>query len=204
MFWWTNPKRMSKDDSMDTKNRRVWQVGAGDTDRNYGEICRKYDVMIVGPGTLGPYSEEAYADYGDIKYSIRRFYEAARGDVVLLRIGTGQVLAIGVLEDDQPQCLEVFGDVDGWTLQHTRRVRWLEKSDRSFPSATLGTRVRTFAGVHSEKVRSWLNGFKVPNGYADRALKNLPKAGKRLDKLELAQRLFIEGLASEYVGPALI
>jgi hypothetical protein len=184
---------------MDIKGKRVWQVGAGDTERNYGEVCLRHDVMIVGPGTLGPYSEDVYAHYGDIKNSIRRFYEAERGDIVLLRIGTGQVLAAGVLADDQPQCLEVFGDVDGWTLQHARRVRWFEDSERSFPKATLGTRVRTFAGVNSEAIHRWLSSLKVSPSAIDRSLKKLPSAGKRLDTSELARRLFIEGLGSEYV-----
>src|SRR5450432_1100294 len=117
---------------MDIRNKRVWQVGAGDTDRNYGDVCLKFDVMVVGPGILGPYSAELYADLGDIKNSIRRFYEAEQGDIILLRIGTGRVLAAGILADDQPTCLDVFGDVDGWTLQHTRRVRWFRNSAREF------------------------------------------------------------------------
>ena len=184
---------------MDTRNKRVWQVGAGDTNRNYGDVCLKHDVMIVGPGNLGPYTEELYAGYGDIKNSIRRFYEADRGDIVLLRIGTGQVLAVGELADNQPQCLEVFGDVDGWTLQHTRRVKWLENSDRVFPKTTFGTRARTFAHVNSDSIHKWLNGLKVGPRANSRPLAKLPKAGERLDTLELARRLFIEGLGSEYV-----
>jgi hypothetical protein len=184
---------------MDTRNRQVWQVGAGDTDRNYGDICLKYDVMIVGPGNLGPYSEEVYAGYGDIKNSIRRFYEANLGDIVLLRIGTGQVLAVGELADDQPRCLEVFGDVDGWTLQHTRRVRWFDNSERSFPTTTFGTRARTFAGVNSEAIHRWLNGLRIDSCATERPLAKLPNAGERLDPSELARRLFIEGLGSEYV-----
>jgi hypothetical protein len=184
---------------MDIEGRRIWQVGAGDTERNYGEVCLRHDVMIVGPGTLGPFSEDLYADCGDIKYSIRRFYEASKGDIVLLRIGTGQVLAAGELADDQPQCLEVFGDVDGWTLQHTRRVRWLEKSEKSFPKATLGARVRTFARVNSQVIHRWLSGLRIGPDQARRHLKKLPSAGKRLGPSELAQRLYIEGLGSEYV-----
>lgn len=184
---------------MDTTNRGIWQVGAGDTDRNYGDVCLKHDVMIVGPGNPGPYTEELYADAGDIKNSIRRFYEAACGDIVLLRIGTGEVLAAGELADDQPQWLEAFGDVDGWDLQHTRRVKWFENSEQSFPVKTFGTRARTFAGVNTSTIRRWLDGLKVDAKASRRPLAKLPDPGKRLDTAELGRRLFIEGLGSEYV-----
>lgn len=184
---------------MDTKNRRVWQVGAGDTERNYGTVCLKHDVMIVGPGGPGPYTEEAYANEGDIKNSIRRFYAAAKGDIVLLRIGTGEVLAVGELADDKPLWLEVFGDVDGWTLHHARRVRWFANSGHRFPATTLGTRARTFAGIKAKVIHNWLDELKVRQHDLNRSLAKLPDAGKLLDTSELARRLFIEGLGREYV-----
>lgn len=37
---------------MDLTGKTLWQVGAGDTDRSYGDICIKYDVMLAGPGKL--------------------------------------------------------------------------------------------------------------------------------------------------------
>ena len=184
---------------MDTEGKIVWQVGAGDTDRNYGDVCLKYDVMIVGPGRPGPYTEELYADAGDIKNSIRRFYEAAKGDLVLLRIGTGEVLAVGEIVDDQPQWLEAFADVDGWDLHHTRRVRWFEHSDKSFPSKTFGTRARTFAAVKSVPIHKWLAQLKISSSTRQRKLSKLPSPGNRLDIEKLASRLFIEGLGSKYV-----
>lgn len=184
---------------MDIKGKQLWQVGAGDTDRNYGTVCLKYNVMIVGPGRPGPYTEELYAEAGDIKNSIRRFYDAAKGDVVLLRIGTGEVLAVGEIMDEQPQWLEAFGDVDGWDLQHTRRVRWFEGSNKSFPSQTFGTRARTFAGVASEPIHKWLTQLQMNSSARQRRLSSLPTPGSRLGTTELAGRLFIEGLGSEYV-----
>ncbi len=184
---------------MDISDRRVWQVGAGDTDRDYGEICLKYDVMIVGPGNPGLYSAKAYSHLGDIKNSIRRFYEAAKGDIVIWRIGTGRVLAVGELADDKPQWIEAFSDVDGWDLQHTRRVRWFRKTERVFPKTTLGTKVRTFAGINASGIHEWIKGLKIDSADVNRKLAKLPRAGKNLNVSELAQRLFIEGMSSEYV-----
>lgn len=46
------------------------------------------------------------------------------GDIVVLRLGTNTVLGVGqIIGDDE--WLECFGDVDGWDLQHVRRVNWL-------------------------------------------------------------------------------
>src|SRR6266849_1251181 len=78
---------------MDLVGKKLWQVGAGDTDRNYGKYCMQFDVMIAGPGDLGPYEDSLYAHLGDIRNSLRRFCtEARRGEVVLLRLGTGDVI----------------------------------------------------------------------------------------------------------------
>jgi len=63
---------------MDLAGRTLWQVGAGDTDRSYGEICKQFDVMIAGPGYLGRYEDSTYAQLGDIRNSLRRFCTEAR------------------------------------------------------------------------------------------------------------------------------
>ena len=80
---------------MKLDGKELWQVGAGDTERSYYEVCLKYDVMMMGP-SLGPFDEQKYGHLGDIKNSIRRFYnEAKKGHIVLLRLGTGKICAVG-------------------------------------------------------------------------------------------------------------
>ena len=118
---------------MDLDGRTLWQVGAGDTERNYSRICKWFDVMMVGPGNLGPYKQNKgkYAQLGDIRHSIRRFYEEAKGgDLVLLRIGTGHVLAVGVIVEERPMHRKDFGDVDGWKLarQHQLDLRTIDRA----------------------------------------------------------------------------
>lgn len=185
---------------MDLTGRTLWQVGAGDTERSYGHICTKFDVMIAGPGNLGPYDDALYANLGDIRNSLRRFCrEASRGDVVLLRLGTGEVLAVGEIADDSGECSEAFADVDGWELQHLRRVIWFPNTANSFPARTLGGQVRTFASVNVEPVRAWVESLKIPETARNRELAPLPNAGTRLDATELGKRLFTEGLPGEYV-----
>ncbi len=63
---------------IDLSKQTLWQVGAGDTDRSYEDICLSHDIMMVGPGAPGEYSEEAYSHLGDIKNSIRRFYQRCK------------------------------------------------------------------------------------------------------------------------------
>ena len=185
---------------MDLTGKSLWQVGAGDTDRSYGDICIGYDVMIAGPGEPGAYEESLYAHLGDIRNSLRRFCrEARRGDIVLLRLGTGDVLAVGEVADDAAEWLDAFADVDGWDLQHVRRVRWFPNTKNTFPPRTLGGQVRTFAAVNVEAVRAWVERLEVTEADRTRELVPLPSAGVSLDPAELGRRLFIEGLPSEHV-----
>jgi hypothetical protein len=156
--------------------------------------------MIAGPGNLGPYEDKLYAHLGDIRNSLRRFCtKARRGDVVLLRLGTKDVLAVGEIADDAPEWLDAFGDVDGWDLQHVRRVRWFATTAKRFPPITLGRQVRTFATVNVQPVKDWIEGLNVAQVVRNRPLMPLPTIGYKIDSIELGRRLFIEGLQSDYV-----
>lgn len=157
--------------------------------------------MIVGPGDAGPYDLPTYSRLGDIGNSIRRFWlEAQNGDVVLLRLGTGGVLAVGEIADHVPEMCDAFADVDGWHLQHTRRVRWFDGTNKTFAKTTLGGQVRTFAEVRVSAVREWVKSLpERSKDDRERSLCALPSAGRVLEVSELARRLFVEGLASEAV-----
>lgn len=185
---------------MEIAGKTLWQVGAGDTERAYQHICLKYDVMIAGPGHEGPYSPGKYKHYGDIENSLRRMcLEAKRGDLVLLRLGTAQVHALGIIDDDVPGWSEAFGDIDGWRLQHYRRVRWLSGTAKTFDSKTFGTMGRTFASVHVDVLRKWVESIVVSEVELARPLADIPSDGEAMDEEELGRKLFIEGLASDHV-----
>src|SRR6266850_2252320 len=177
---------------MDLAGKTLWQIGAGDTDRSYGKCCKQFDVMIAGPGDLGRYENANYAHLGDIRNSLRRFCTEARsGDPVLLRLGTGDVLAVGEIADDTPEWLDAFADIDGWDLQHVRRVRWFPATANKFPPKTLGGQVRTFASVNVESVKNWVEGLQISEADRNRELEPLPTAGAVIDSTELGRRLFI-------------
>ena len=112
------------------KQRKFWQQACGDTDRNYASICLKWGVILNGPGDFGawPECELLLLEEGVSSRKVtdlRRFAEdMTDGDVVVLRLGTKDVLAVGVIVGEY-EWLEIFGDVDGWDIQHVRRVKWL-------------------------------------------------------------------------------
>lgn len=54
---------------------------------------------------------------------VRRFAGIADGDVLLLRTGLAAIAAVGVVNGDYSH-ESCFDDVNGWDLQHMRRVRW--------------------------------------------------------------------------------
>lgn len=109
------------------------------------------------------------------------------------------MLGVGEVADDGAEWLDAFADVDGWDLQHSRRVRWFQNTANTFPPRTLGGQVRTFAAVNVEAVRAWVERLEIPEGERWRELKSLPATGTPLDAAELGRRLFIEGLPSEHV-----
>ena len=151
------------------------------------EPCLAHDVMIAGPGNPGPFTEIAYKESGDIRNSLRRFcVEAKQGDIVLLRIGTNRILAVGEIADGQPSWNDVFADIDGWDLQHVRRVRWFPEPERVFPKQALGSRARTFAAVKVPAIRKWVEGLDVAISEQSRPLKPLPSAAPLLDEGQAA------------------
>jgi len=76
---------------------------------------------------------------------IRRFAEdITPGDVVVLRVGTQHVYGVGEVVGDYGFS-NLFSNVQGWDLQHYRRVRWLWHQDGEpevFPVYTLTKRRR--------------------------------------------------------------
>jgi len=38
---------------MDIEGKKIWQQAAGDMDRDYVDLCLKWDVILNGPGHRG-------------------------------------------------------------------------------------------------------------------------------------------------------
>src|SRR5689334_12684642 len=118
--------------------RSVWQVSGGPANRAYAEIFLRYGVALIGPGDAGAWR----LDRGDEAFEgpfVRRFATELRdGDILLLRVGMSQIVAIGLVAGDYGY-LNQFDDVNGWDLQHARRVRWFPlPSPYRFDQAVFG------------------------------------------------------------------
>jgi hypothetical protein len=102
---------------------RVWQIAGGPVSRSYAEEFLKYGVGLIGPGDAGKWApDRPNEDYGG--GSVRQFARDVRvGDTFLLRSGNSCILAVGVVASEYLYLTE-FDDVNGWDLQHGRRVRW--------------------------------------------------------------------------------
>lgn len=104
-------------------NRAVWQISAGPPSRSYVDVFLQYGVGLIGPGDAGPWKPGRDDDEFGGSF-VRRFAsEVQIGDVFLLRTGVSTLRAVGIVASDYLY-LEQFDDVNGWDLQHGRRVRW--------------------------------------------------------------------------------
>jgi hypothetical protein len=192
---------------MDIEGKRIWQIGSGDTDRRYADLLIEWDVVSVGPGRFGTWTEcqEAVkAAYSmRIVTMLNRFCEQIReGDVIVLKLGTTDVYAVGEAIGNF-LWLDDFGDIDGWDLQFVRRVRWLWKysgQPKVFPVYALkwGDTVQQ---LNSTPVIEWLQSLKVAAADYSRGLVSLPDSCRDGESLlitaieEIGDYLFDKGIA---------
>lgn len=187
-------------------NRNFWQQAVGDTDRNYAEICLKWDVILNGPGYAGAWPACAKTlrndDWSSRKVTdLKRFSEDIKnGDIIVLRLGTSTILGVGVVVGDY-EWLDLFGDVDGWDLQHVRRVSWLWKglnTPKSFDTYTL-KQGDTTQILDSPVVKEWIESLKL--NYDDvPPLIDLPiSENNTVDFESVSEFLFDNGVSSNSI-----
>lgn len=188
---------------MDITHRVIWQQAAGDTDRNYAELCIKWGVILNGPGNPGPWPECAriLIEKGISKKKItdlKRFAEEMKdGDLVVLRIGTAKVVAMGQIVGDYTWH-DGYGDIDGWNLQHIRRVRWLwNGTPKCFDSYSLKLGDTT-QRMNNGPVTEWISSLAISKDAFKQSLAALPGS---LDENEtsvsrISEFLFDHGVAS--------
>ena len=137
----------------------VWQISGGPVARNYAGIFLRHGVGLIGPGDAGAWGPDRDDDDFDGSY-VRRFAsEVAMEDIFLLRSGTSRIHAVGVVASDYLY-LNQFDDVNGWDLQHARRVRWFAlPADYDFGTPVFGANARRFGRVSHEAVLDYARRF---------------------------------------------
>ncbi len=162
----------------------VWQIAGGPASRSYVDVFLRYGVGLIGPGDGGPWSPERYAHDFVVSGFLRRFAEeASDGDIVLLRTGRSRVEAVGIIAGEYRH-LEVFGDVNGWDLQHARRVRWSRlAAPHDFDRFVFGANPTRFSRVRSPEALDFARRFVAspPFGWQEIPLPSLPPEAPTLE-----------------------
>jgi hypothetical protein len=190
---------------MDIAGKTIWQQAAGNTDRNYSDLCFRWDIILNGPGHTGPWPNCEDSMRSEVTASrkitdLRRFAEEMKvGDLVVLRIGTATVLGVGQI-DGPYEWRDEFGDIDGWDLQHTRRVRWIWRDQNN--SQMFGTYALklgdTTQKLNDGVVKDWLRSLSVSHASFTRPLADMPPRGEvcDIDVTQISEFLFDHGVAS--------
>jgi len=186
----------------------IWQVAAGEPVRDYSSLFLDHDIMLIGPGTLGPVTSNLYPGRG-IDSQIRSFARDPQpGDLVLLRLGH-EVLAIGVIpsgDDSKYIWSSTFDDVLGWDLQHVRRVCWSPEVLSTHPEirSVFHDRLQqpTFTRIHIPTIRDKV--LALEHIVRERQLKSLPEVSPILSDEELGIELFSAGVANDVIDQLIV
>lgn len=161
----------------------MWQVSGGPTDRCYADQFMDYGVALIGPGDAGSW-EPGQSDGRFEGGYVRRFVtELKQNDVLLLRTGQSTICAVGLVVSDY-QYLPQFDDVNGWDLQHGRRVRWCPLPEPyAFSERVFGANPPRLSRVQSEDVVGYARRFvgSPPTEWQTRVLPNLPADEETLE-----------------------
>ena len=144
--------------------------------RSYTETFLQYGVALLGPGWAGLWTPESKDGEFEGSY-VRRFASEARvSDVLVLRNGTRTIIAIGLVASAY-SFEHAFDDVNGWELQHARRVRWCRlPQEHQFGRAVFGGNPARFSRVWDQEVLDFAERFvnSPPTAWQTVPLPDLP------------------------------
>ncbi len=165
-------------------SKPVWQISGGPAPRSFADVLLKYGVGLVGPGDSGPW--RCNRDDGEFDGGfVRRFAsELQVGDPILLRTGLSKIRAVGILASDYVY-LNAFDDVNGWDLQHARRIRWSELPvEYDFGDMVFGANPTRFSRVGSPDVIDYALRYlnSAPTFWQGAALPPLPEEEPPLEE----------------------
>jgi hypothetical protein len=166
-------------------NPSIWQLAGGPLNRPYVDELIKYGVGLIGPGDAGPWKPGR----GDEEFDggfVRWFASQMEvGDVVVLRTGIATIAAVGIVASDYLY-LDQFDDVNGWGLQHARRIRWCRlPQDYTFTSKVFGGNPTRCSRTVNDEVKDYADRFlgSPPTHWRDAPLPELPAEEPGLNKV---------------------
>lgn len=163
----------------------VWQIAGSPAARSYASIFIEHGIGLIGPGDAGPWTPEKDDNVFEGSF-VRRFAsEVNQREVFLLRTGLATICAVGVVASDY-QYLHQFDDVNGWDLQHGRRIRWCRlPQEYSFDGFPFGASPGRFSRVQNEQVIDYAARFlnSPPTYWQVAGLPELPKEEPALEEI---------------------
>lgn len=182
---------------LDMDNKNIWQIGSGDSSRDYSDVFLDFGVALVGPGNPGeegkPAAERYYKDNPGVKNWGKVLRQVKKGNWLVLRSGQRIIRAVGKVASDY-EYNELFGDTDGWDLQHLVPVDWYRPKngkDITFDSSVL---VRTtLTGCSNKTVVDRIRAEEFERRLPTRNYKEL-KVPKKLDISDISQALIDYGV----------
>lgn len=178
---------------MSNSGTRHWYIADGDGRREYSDVFLRFGVMLIGPRDSGNYFDNREA-YLEDNY-VRRFAEEVNpGDIVILKHGVNSIIAAGTIDEreDSYGHFEVFGDVEGFTLQHGRYVTW-HKPEKEMRTSTRLPRDRLCKCNNSDIQQI---AKRIINGNEPVKSEEIPPPARKVDDEELIRHLIEHGLSS--------
>lgn len=167
-----------------------WQIAAGEGTRDYAEVFTKFGVMFVGPGDPGPFQENR-DKYASPPFIASFAESVALDDIVILKRPykrRWEIVAVGCVTGEYEH-LDLFSDVEGWDLQHCRKVDWRLPNDRTFVQGlTRGTLKR----LHLEALKDM--AIQILEAGSSAKAAPLPAPPRKISDEELVERLVDSGL----------
>lgn len=158
--------------------QRMWQIGSGDSTRDYSKLCLDFGIAILGPGKPGdsriPETSQYYYE-NDLKDWGKYLMDIKKGDIVLLRRGQKIIKAIGIV-DKEYDYSKSLSDIHGWDLNHFITVDWYIKGDGidiSIPSSKIGYSTMSEVKKNYNYIKKLINKTKLVRYPRQRNLKDL-------------------------------
>ena len=171
--------------------RRVWQIGAGEANRSYADTFLNHGVALIGPGDPGPWTADRNVQEDGARF-VRSFATGLqKGDIILLREGRSTIRAVGIVAGGYLH-LPVFEDVNGWDLQHCRRVHRFDLPEPySFRTPVFGANPARLSRVNKDEVRQYALRFvnSPPTDWQHGTLPDLPNEEADLAAVDLPAHL---------------
>ncbi|HTS18043.1 MAG TPA: hypothetical protein VMP11_10760 [Verrucomicrobiae bacterium] len=167
--------------------RTIWQISGGPSSRSFARLFLDHGVGLLGPGGVGRWTPERKDDDYAGGY-VRRFASEVRpGDVILLRKGQSKICAVGLVASEY-LFFDQFDDVNGWDLQHGRRVHWCElPQDYDFGNSAFGANPPRLSRINNRMVVDYAERFvsNPPTHWQTAPLPPLPASEPKLGDEEI-------------------